>query len=85
MRSAVVFDVDGVLVNSPHERAWQETLAELVRGEWSDIAAGTRYGHWLRRLSGLIPRRHRTWLKYHHQARAVFQKRRGTFRYPLDV
>lgn len=47
MRSAVVFDVDGVLVDLPHERAWQETLAELVRGEWSDIAAGTRYGQQL--------------------------------------
>ena len=25
--SATIFDVDGVLVNSPHERAWREALA----------------------------------------------------------
>ena len=29
-----IFDIDGVLVDSPHERAWRETLAEgqLERG-----------------------------------------------------
>ena len=43
MRTAVVFDVDGVLIDSPHQRAWTETLAELVRGDWRDIAASTRY------------------------------------------
>jgi len=32
--AAVLFDVDGVLVASPHERAWQEALAELMATEW---------------------------------------------------
>lgn len=43
MRSAVVFDVDGVIVDSPHELAWKEALAELVRGEWKEIAASISY------------------------------------------
>lgn len=34
-----IFDVDGVLVASPHERAWREALSELMAGEWSDLAA----------------------------------------------
>jgi beta-phosphoglucomutase-like phosphatase (HAD superfamily) len=33
---AVIFDVDGVLVASPHERAWREALAELMATEWRD-------------------------------------------------
>jgi beta-phosphoglucomutase-like phosphatase (HAD superfamily) len=32
-----IFDVDGVLVDSPHEKAWRESLRELMEGEWSDI------------------------------------------------
>ncbi|MET8245056.1 HAD-IA family hydrolase [Streptomyces sp. NPDC005202] len=32
-----IFDVDGVLVDSPHERAWREALRELMEGEWADI------------------------------------------------
>jgi beta-phosphoglucomutase-like phosphatase (HAD superfamily) len=32
-----IFDVDGVLVDSPHERAWKESLRELMENEWSDI------------------------------------------------
>ena len=32
-----IFDVDGVLVDSPHERAWRESLRELMESEWSDI------------------------------------------------
>ena len=32
-----IFDVDGVLVDSPHEKAWREALRELMEGEWSDI------------------------------------------------
>jgi HAD superfamily hydrolase (TIGR01509 family) len=39
----VIFDVDEVLVDSPHERAWQETLEELMAGPWRDLAAGSRY------------------------------------------
>ena len=38
-----IFDVDGVLVNSPHERAWQEALQQLMESEWSDIAGQTSY------------------------------------------
>jgi beta-phosphoglucomutase-like phosphatase (HAD superfamily) len=32
-----IFDVDGVLVDSPHEKAWRESLRELMEGDWSDI------------------------------------------------
>lgn len=32
-----IFDVDGVLVDSPHERAWREALRELMEGEWAPI------------------------------------------------
>ncbi len=42
-RPAVIFDVDGVLVASPHERAWQEALDALMAGEWRAIAPQTSY------------------------------------------
>ncbi len=32
-----IFDVDGVLVDSPHEHAWRESLRELMQGEWAPI------------------------------------------------
>jgi beta-phosphoglucomutase len=32
-----VFDVDGVLVDSPHERAWGDTLRRLMAGEWAGL------------------------------------------------
>jgi len=38
-----IFDVDGVLVESPHARAWRETLEELFRGEWLEFVDRTRY------------------------------------------
>jgi beta-phosphoglucomutase len=38
-----IFDVDGVLVDSPHERAWRESLDELMQGEWRDLAPHTRW------------------------------------------
>ena len=38
-----VFDVDGVLVDSPHERAWRDTLHELMEGPWRDIRSSTTY------------------------------------------
>jgi beta-phosphoglucomutase-like phosphatase (HAD superfamily) len=38
-----IFDVDGVLVDSPHALAWQEALNELMEGEWCDIRAQTSY------------------------------------------
>jgi beta-phosphoglucomutase len=31
---AAIFDVDGVLVDSPHERAWRETLVKLLATDW---------------------------------------------------
>jgi beta-phosphoglucomutase len=41
--AGAIFDVDGVLVNSPHERAWQDSLAELMDNEWADIRGQTTY------------------------------------------
>jgi beta-phosphoglucomutase len=32
-----IFDVDGVLVDSPHEAAWRDTFRELMEGAWADI------------------------------------------------
>ncbi len=40
---AVIFDVDGVLVDSPHERAWRDTLEQLMAGEWRDLQGQTTY------------------------------------------
>jgi beta-phosphoglucomutase-like phosphatase (HAD superfamily) len=38
-----IFDIDGVLVDSPHERAWRESLQQLMAGPWRDLAAQTSY------------------------------------------
>ena len=38
-----IFDVDGVLVDSPHEQAWREGLQQLMENEWSDIRGQTSY------------------------------------------
>jgi beta-phosphoglucomutase-like phosphatase (HAD superfamily) len=38
-----IFDVDGVLVDSPHEKAWRESLRELMESEWSDIRGQTTW------------------------------------------
>jgi beta-phosphoglucomutase-like phosphatase (HAD superfamily) len=38
-----IFDVDGVLVDSPHEAAWRDALRELMEGEWVDIAGRTSW------------------------------------------
>ena len=35
--NAVIFDVDGVLLDSPHERAWREALHDLMTGEWRHL------------------------------------------------
>lgn len=32
-----IFDVDGVLVDTPHERAWRDTLGKLMETEWAAI------------------------------------------------
>jgi beta-phosphoglucomutase len=38
-----IFDVDGVLVDSPHEQAWREGLRQLMENNWSDIRPQTSY------------------------------------------
>jgi beta-phosphoglucomutase-like phosphatase (HAD superfamily) len=38
-----IFDVDGVLVDSPHEAAWREAFAELMEGDWADIRDETSW------------------------------------------
>jgi beta-phosphoglucomutase-like phosphatase (HAD superfamily) len=38
-----IFDVDGVLVDSPHEKAWRESLRELMESEWTDIRDRTTW------------------------------------------
>jgi beta-phosphoglucomutase len=40
---AAIFDVDGVLVDSPHQKAWRESLRELMENEWSDIRDQTMW------------------------------------------
>ncbi|MGH9278328.1 MAG: HAD family hydrolase [Acidimicrobiales bacterium] len=40
---AAIFDVDGVLVDSPHEKAWRESLRELMDGDWHDIRDRTTW------------------------------------------
>ncbi|MGH3913654.1 MAG: HAD family hydrolase [Pseudonocardiaceae bacterium] len=41
--AAAIFDVDGVLVDSPHERAWRDSLRELMENDWADIADRTSW------------------------------------------
>ena len=38
-----VFDVDGVLVDSPHEAAWRDALRELMEGEWDSVRGQTTW------------------------------------------
>lgn len=38
-----IFDVDGVLVDSPHEKAWRESLRELMESDWRDIRERTAW------------------------------------------
>jgi beta-phosphoglucomutase len=38
-----IFDVDGVLVDSPHEQAWREGLQQLMENEWGDVRSQTSY------------------------------------------
>ena len=38
-----IFDVDGVLVDSPHGHAWPEALRELMDTEWAGIRDRTSY------------------------------------------
>ena len=43
MLAGVTFDVDGVLVDSPHELAWRQTLERLMANEWRDARAASSY------------------------------------------
>ena len=38
-----IFDVDGVLVDSPHERAWREAFQQLMDAEWRDVRDRSTY------------------------------------------
>jgi beta-phosphoglucomutase-like phosphatase (HAD superfamily) len=38
-----IFDVDGVLVDSPHQKAWRESLRALMENEWSNIRDQTTW------------------------------------------
>ena len=38
-----IFDIDGVLLDTPHERAWREALATLMGGPWRALAPRTTY------------------------------------------
>lgn len=38
-----IFDVDGVLVDSPHEKAWRESLRELMESDWADLRGRTTW------------------------------------------
>ncbi len=38
-----IFDVDGVLVDSPHEQAWRAALERLMEGPWRELAPATGY------------------------------------------
>ena len=38
-----IFDIDGVLLDTPHERAWREALEELMSGPWRAVAPQTTY------------------------------------------
>ena len=38
-----IFDVDGVLVNTPHYQAWRDALRELMDTEWADVRDHTTY------------------------------------------
>lgn len=38
-----IFDVDGVLVNTPHYQAWRDALGELMDTDWASIRDQTSY------------------------------------------
>jgi beta-phosphoglucomutase-like phosphatase (HAD superfamily) len=41
--AGAIFDVDGVLVDSPHERAWREAVDGLMAGAWRSLAPASRW------------------------------------------
>jgi beta-phosphoglucomutase-like phosphatase (HAD superfamily) len=38
-----IFDIDGVLVDSPHEKAWRDSLRDLMESDWADIRPHTTW------------------------------------------
>lgn len=38
-----IFDVDGVLVDSPHEKAWRESMRELMESDWASFRYETTW------------------------------------------
>jgi beta-phosphoglucomutase len=38
-----IFDVDGVLLDTPHEQAWRDALDRLMDGPWHTLASSTSY------------------------------------------
>lgn len=38
-----IFDVDGVLLETPHEQAWRDALAQLMAGPWHALVPTTSY------------------------------------------
>jgi beta-phosphoglucomutase-like phosphatase (HAD superfamily) len=38
-----IFDVDGVLLDTPHEQAWRQALEDLMSGPWREFAPQTTY------------------------------------------
>lgn len=38
-----IFDIDGVLLDTPHERAWREAFEQLMTGPWQAIVSQTTY------------------------------------------
>ncbi len=41
--AGAIFDIDGVLIDSPHELAWRETLRELMQTSWAHIRPRTTW------------------------------------------
>lgn len=38
-----IFDIDGVVLDTPHEQAWREALAALMAGPWRELVPDTTY------------------------------------------
>jgi beta-phosphoglucomutase len=38
-----IFDVDGVLLDTPHARAWHDALDQLMAGPWHELEPSTSY------------------------------------------
>ena len=51
-----IFDVDGVLVDSPHELAWREAFRALMEGEWRGIRDQTSWA--AERFTSAVYQRH---------------------------